>query len=75
MLVDDSYKPRPSSPVRQGGERQTTFWAEYAFRRVLFSRFGSFYILPLILFNLPQFIDAIINNARRTYHQYDLAKV
>ena len=34
-----------------------------------FSRFGSFYILPLTLFNLPQFIDAIINNARRTYHQ------
>ena len=33
------------------------------------SRFGLFYILPLILFNLPQFIDAIINNARCTCHQ------
>ena len=35
----------------------------------LFSGFGSFYLLPLILFNLPQFIDAIINNARCTCHQ------
>ena len=34
---------RPLSPVRQDGERRTTFWAEYAFRRVPFSRFGSFY--------------------------------
>ena len=63
------FVTRPSSLVWQGGERRTTFWAKYAFRRVLFSRFGSFYILPLILFNLPQFIDAIINNARRTYQQ------
>ena len=35
----------------------------------LFSRFGSFYILSLILFNLPQFIDAIINKARCMCHQ------
>ena len=42
----------------------------------LFSRFGSFYILPLILFNLPRFIDAIINNAHCTCHKLtDLAKV
>ena len=36
---------RPSSPVRQDGERRITFGTEYAFRRVLFSRFGSFYFL------------------------------
>ena len=60
---------RPSLPVRQDGERQTTFLAEYAFRRVLFSRFGSFYFFTLILFNLPKFIDAIINNTRCACHQ------
>ena len=36
---------RPSSPVRQDGERRTTFFAEYAFRRFPFSRFDSFYFL------------------------------
>ena len=44
------------------GESRTTFLAEYAFRRFPF--FSLRLILPLILFNLPQFIDAIINNAR-----------
>ena len=44
-LYGGSDGTRPSSPVRQDGERRTTFLAEYAFRRVLFSRFGSFYFL------------------------------
>ena len=35
----------------------------------LSSSFGLFYLLPLILFNLPQFVDAIINNARCPCHQ------
>ena len=43
-LLKQGYT-RPSSPVRQDGERRTTFLTEYAFRRVPFSRFGSFYFL------------------------------
>ena len=42
----------------------------------IFSHFDSFYILPLVLLNLPQFIYASINNAHCACHpQTDLAKV
>ena len=65
--------PRPSSPVRQDGERRTTFLDEYAFRRVPYSYFGSFFF---VLTSDFQFIDAIINNARCACHPLtDLAKV
>ena len=56
---------RPSSPVRQDGERRTTFLNEYALRLVPFSRFGSFFV---VLTSDFQFIDAIINNARCACH-------
>ena len=56
---------RPSSPVRQDGERRTTFLDEYAFRRVPFSRFGSFFF---VLTSDFQFNDTIINNARCACH-------
>ena len=36
---------RPSSPVRQDGERRTTFLDEYAFCHVPFSRLGSFFFV------------------------------
>ena len=64
-----SYKARPSSPVRQDGERRTTFLAEYAFRCVLFFSFRLILLFTLILFNLPKCIDAIINNTRCKCHQ------
>ena len=73
MLSHSSKFVNQYKPMCQGrrgrsgksGERRTTFWPSMLSAMSLFSRFGSFYILPLILFDLPQFIDAIINNARR----------
>ena len=65
LIEPTSGNTRPSSPVRQDGERRTTFLDEYAFRLVPFSRFGSFFV---ILTSDFQFIDAIINNARCTCH-------
>ena len=60
---------RPSSSVRQDGERRTTFLAEYAFRRVPFFSFRLILLFTLILFNLSKFIDAIVNNTRCACHQ------
>ena len=52
------------------GECRTTFLAEYASRRLPFLASAYFTLcLPLILFNLSQFIDAIINNACCVCHQ------
>ena len=61
----NGVQTRPSSPVWQGGERRTTFWAQYASRRVPFFSFW------LILHFTSDFIqsDAIINNACCTCHQ------
>ena len=56
---------RPSSPVRQDGERRTTFWTIMLSAVSLFSRFGSFFF---VLTSDFQFIDAIINNARCACH-------
>ena len=71
LVLENKYKivvplfgaayARPS-PVRQAPDH---FFLRSMLSVVsLFSHFGSFYILPLILLNLPQFIDAIINNPR-----------
>ena len=38
-LDNSELSARPSSPVRQDGERRTTFLDEYAFRRVSFFSF------------------------------------
>ena len=51
------------------------FFAEYAFRRVPFSAHFTLNFYS-DLFNLPKFIDAIINNTRWECHQKTkLAKV
>ena len=71
--MSGAYIPRPSSPVRQDGERRTTFLDEFAFRRV---SFFSFWLIFLVLTSDFQFIDAIINNSRCVCHPWtDLAKV
>ena len=57
LLVNTMLLARPSSPVRQDGERRTTFLAEYAFRRVPFFSFWLILLFTLILFNLSKFID------------------
>ena len=41
VLINDS---RPSSPVRQDGERRTTFLDVYAFRRVPFFSFWLIFL-------------------------------
>ena len=48
-----NFNSRPSSPVRQDGERRTTFFDEYAFRRVPFFLVLAHFSLRLpLIFNL-----------------------
>ena len=65
-LVYVIFKVVVAGPV--GRRAPDHFFAEYAFCHVPFSAHFPFFF-TLNLFNLPKFIDAIINNTRCECHQ------
>ena len=60
---------RPSLLVRRDSERRTTFFGWVCFPPCPFFSFRLILLFNLILFNLPKFIDAIINNTCCACHQ------
>ena len=54
----NTVTPRPSSPVRQDGERRTTFLDEYALRRVPF-----FLVLAHFIFCLPLIFNLLMQSS------------